>query len=40
MTGKRIQVILTAIIDESILGKVPLSYEVRNIASTFKVANP
>ena len=40
MTGERIQAILTAIIDESILGKVPLSYELSNIASTFKVANP
>jgi hypothetical protein len=40
MTGERIQAILTAIIDESILSKMPLSYEMSHIASTFKVANP
>ena len=39
-TTERIQAILSAIIDESILGQVPLSYELSNISSTFKVANP
>ena len=39
-TSERIQVILTSIIDESVLAKVPLSYELSHIASTFKVSNP
>ena len=40
MTGERITAVLSAIIEESVLGKVPLSYELSHIASTFKVANP
>jgi len=40
MTGQRIQAILTAVIEESVLSKVPLSYELSHIASTFKVGNP
>lgn len=40
MTTERIQAILSAIIDEDILGKQPLSYELSHIAGTFKVQNP
>ena len=39
-TTERIQAILSAIIDENVLSRQPLSYELSQVASTFKVGNP
>lgn len=39
-TSKRIQAVLTSIIDESVLSEQPLSYDVAHIASILKVQNP
>lgn len=39
-TSDRIMAILTSIIDEDILGHVPLSYDMAHICGSMKVENP